>query len=241
MTLNGTPCRVYCKEFVARSPLDQLKRLVRPSRAVRDMNASSLLHRYGFRTAQVVLAAEVRTGLFRSTSFLVTLEITEVRPVAHYLMQESGAAGSCSRRERRRLLRRFGLAIGRMHRYGIAHGDLRERNTLVRRREGSWEFFFIDNERTRKWFRLPDRARRKNLVQVNMLPWGISHTDRLRFFRAYLRMNPALRPRYKQWAGRIMAVTRRRLLSLKERGRLGKTTWCLTAAEECARQKDNEA
>jgi GrpB-like predicted nucleotidyltransferase (UPF0157 family) len=241
MTLNGTPCRVYCKEFVARSPLDRLKRLIRPSRAVREMNASFLLNRHGFRTAQVVLAAEGRTGLLQSTSFLVTLEITDVQPVAHYLIPESDAAGSCSLEERRRLLRQFGLTIGRMHRYGIAHGDLRERNTLVRRRDDRWEFFFIDNKRTRKWFRLPGHARRKNLVQVNMVPWGINHTDRLRFFRAYLRMNPAPRPRYKQWAGRIMAVTRRRLLSLQERGRLGKTAWLLAAAEERAERKENEA
>jgi len=232
VAFNGIERRVYCKEFVERSALDRLKHLVRPSRAVRDMNASSMLSRRGFQAAQVVLAGEVRTGLLKSTSFLVTLEIADAHPISLYLIQKSDAVGVCSLEERRQLLRQFGQTVGRMHHGNIAHGDLRVGNTLVRRTDGRWEFFFIDNERTRKWFHLPDRLRLRNLVQVNMLPRGISHTDRLRFFQAYLLMNPSVRPRYKRWAKRIMAVTHRRLLFLKRLGRLGETTWRLTPADE---------
>ncbi len=237
----GTERCVYCKEFVERSVLDRLKHLVRPSRAVRDMNASSMLRRYGFQTAQVVLAGDVRTGLLKNTSFLVTLEITDAKSIFCCLVQEPETTGPCSWKERRRLLRQFGLTVGRMHHEHIAHGDLRPGNTLVRRTNGRWEFCFIDNERTRKWLRLPSHLRLKNLVQVNMLSQGISHTDRVRFFQAYLLMNPSVRPRYKHWARRIMAVTRQRWLSLQERGRLGETPCGHATTADPAPRRDNEA
>jgi hypothetical protein len=97
-----------------------------------------------------------------------------------------------------------------MHRAGIIHGDLRPGNVLARKVADGWEFFFLDNERTRKWPWLPMRLRLKNLVQINMLPEGISRTDRMRFFQAYMLANPSVCAAYKEWAERIMTRTRRR-------------------------------
>ena len=141
---------------------------------------------------------------------MATVEAPDAIPMYHHLLGEPGGTPRCTGRQRRQLLHVLGEAVGRMHRAGIVHGDLRPGNILARKSDGRWEVFFIDNERTKKWPFLPNRLRLKNLVQINMLPSDVSKTDRLRFFHAYLLLNPSVRPRYKEWARKAMSITRRR-------------------------------
>jgi tRNA A-37 threonylcarbamoyl transferase component Bud32 len=210
-TFNGERVGVYFKEYLDRSLWDRLKHLVRPSRAVRATGASQMLGRHGFHVPEIICLGSFGAGL-RARSFLATREVTDGVPVYKYLMPAPPTLASvpCSLREKRQLLRQFGQTVGRMHRAGIAHGDLRPGNILARRAHGGWEFFFIDNERTRKWPFLPTHLRLKNLVQINMLPWGVTNTDRLRFFQAYLLMNPKVRRGFRKWAGKIMRLTYKR-------------------------------
>ena len=118
-------------------------------------------------------------------------------------------------RNKRELIKAFGKTIGKMHALGIFHGDLRLGNILIRRIESGLQFFFLDNERTRKFSRLRGVLRLKNLVQVNMFRKGISNTDRLRFFKAYLEENPAIARVRKSWAQKIIIKTDKRLTSKK--------------------------
>jgi len=98
-----------------------------------------------------------------------------------------------------------------MHAAGIFHGDLRLGNILAKEENNGWHFFLIDNERTRKFRRLPSRLRLKNLVQVNMLNSdGITKTDRMRFFKAYFKENPLMTYKRKRWVERIIEKTDRR-------------------------------
>jgi predicted unusual protein kinase regulating ubiquinone biosynthesis (AarF/ABC1/UbiB family) len=98
-----------------------------------------------------------------------------------------------------------------MHAAGIFHGDLRLGNVLVQKNEGQWRFFFIDNERTKKFYRLPSRLRLKNLVQINMFRYDIGNTDRLRFFKAYLKENPSTVRKRNKWGKKVITKTNLRL------------------------------
>lgn len=61
----------------------------------------------------------------------------------------------------------FGRTIGDLHRCGFLHGDLRWRNVLTRWDRGQWQFFFIDNDRTKRYrFGIPFYGRLKNLTQI---------------------------------------------------------------------------
>jgi tRNA A-37 threonylcarbamoyl transferase component Bud32 len=194
--------RIYLKEYVARSWLDRVKHLVRVSRARRAIRGALLLARIGLKTPEII-----GSGTLGPRCFLATAEATEARSLYEYV---GTSCPSSTLSLRRRMLRRLGDEIGRMHQAGIVHGDLRPGNILVRRTGQDWEFFFIDNERTKRWPCMPWRLRRKNLVQLNMLPRGITRTDRLRFFQAYLLANPSVRLDYRRWARDVMRVTRRR-------------------------------
>ena len=200
----------YFKEYVRRSWLDWLKGLVGLNRAVRAFRASLMLADAGFLSPTVVAAGWLGHDRLRRRSFLITEEVADAQRAYEYLISQSSSQRPCTLRERRDLLRSLGRTIGRMHRAGIVHGDLRPGNVLARQAPGGWEFFLIDNERTRKWPWVPRRLRLKNLVQINMLPPGISRTDRMRFFQAYMLANPSVCAAYKPWATRIMMRTRRR-------------------------------
>jgi tRNA A-37 threonylcarbamoyl transferase component Bud32 len=196
---------VYLKEYVARSWLDRVKGLVRGNRAGQAVRGSMLLARIGLKTPQIVA---VRT--LRQRCFMATIEVAGAHPAHEYFREGCELYASTTTAERRQILRQLGCEVGRMHRAGIVHGDLRPGNILVRRADRGWEFFFIDNERTRRWRRIPRKRRRKNLVQLNMLPHEISNTDRLRFFQAYILANPSVRLDYREWASDVTATTHRR-------------------------------
>jgi len=83
-----------------------------------------------------------------------------------------------------------------MHAGGIFHGDLSIGNVLVVREEQKWRFFFIGNERTKKFYRLHARLRLKNLVQINMFRYGINNTEPLYQHSASQLYRPPILPSF---------------------------------------------
>lgn len=142
----------------------------------------------------------------------MTLEVEGAKPIYQFIANKPKELTEHQLRRERDLIRTFGRIVGKMHAAGIFHGDLRLGNILARYEQDNWQFFFLDNERTKKFHRLPARLRLKNLVQVNM--WrssAIFNTDRMRFFEAYISANPCVQKRYNRWAQKIIAKTNCRL------------------------------
>jgi glycosyltransferase involved in cell wall biosynthesis len=78
--------------------------------------------------------------------------------------------------------------LGRLHKDGIYHGDLKAVNVLVRT-EPERGFPLVDTDRVRFFARPVDRRRRvKNLAQLSAsIPVCVSLSERLRFLRRYAR------------------------------------------------------
>lgn len=104
-----------------------------------------------------------------------------------------------------------------MHLLGIVHGDLLPGNILVDESQPKAKFVFLDNDRTRKLLRtLPVKLVVRNLVQLGRFPLpGITLTDRLRFFKAYIEENPRFSGREKQLLNMIVIRTRERVLEIE--------------------------
>jgi hypothetical protein len=89
---------------------------------------------------------------------------------------------------KREALKRAAALIRQFHLRGFVHGDLVAANILVAHAAGQAVFYFMDNDRTRRypsW--LPQSLWKRNLVQLNRMPLpGITLQDRVRFLRAYL-------------------------------------------------------
>lgn len=219
VAFDGRDRTVYLKEYVDRSAWDALKHMVRASRARRAFAASMMLAAQGFNAPEIVALGEICRAFAFKKGFLVTFEVTASEAIYVLLGEDSYGLDPAALRRKRDLLRALGHTVGRMHARGIVHGDLRPGNILGRYENGRWLLFFLDNERTRRLPWLPARLRRKNLVQVGMVPGGVSRTDYFRFWRAYLAECPQLRPQHKRWARKVYARTVERLNRCERRAR----------------------
>jgi len=213
VSLDGVAHPLYLKKYLCRSTLDFVKHLFRPSRAKRAFNATLMLQKNGFDAPAVIGLFEHCTGPFCTNNLLLTEEVENSKSMPQLLTDICQSSGGDTFVRKRALIEAFGRTIGQMHAKGIFHGDLRLGNVLVVREEQQWRFFFIDNERTKKFYHLPDRLRLKNLVQINMFRCGITNTDRLRFFKTYLKDNPVVANNRQDWAVKILARTSFRLRS----------------------------
>jgi len=166
------------KQYLNRSPLDALKNLLRPCRAQRAFKAAQMLKQYGFSTPDVVAAGKKTFAGITTRNFLVTREIKDFVSLPEILIKNTPG--------KRELIRQFGEVVGKMHANNIFHGDLRLGNVLVKTDNNQSVFIFLDNERTKKFSRLPKRLLLKNLVQISMFHGYISNSDRIHFLDAYL-------------------------------------------------------
>jgi len=212
ISFNGIGHTFYLKQYLCRSTLDFAKHLFRPSRAKRAFNASLMLQQNGLDAPDVIGLFERRVGPFHTDNLLLTQEVEKAKSVPQLLTDIYQNSDANTLVHKRTLIIAFAKTIGQMHANGIFHGDLRLGNVLVVKEGQKWWFFFIDNERTKKFYRLPARLRLKNLVQVNMLRSDtITNTDRMRFYKAYLKENPLMVHKRNKWGKKIVTKTDHRL------------------------------
>jgi tRNA A-37 threonylcarbamoyl transferase component Bud32 len=201
---------LYLKEYFYRSFLDVIKHLFRPSRAKRAFNAALMLEENGFSSPEIIALGELRKGFFNSVNFLITRELAEAEAI--YNIPEKNWLSTLTLHDKRDFLKQLGKTIGRMHGAGIFHGDLRVGNIFAEKSQGQWRFFFLDNERTKKYRHLPKGLRLKNLVQINMLGSNyVSNTDRMRFFKSYCEQGIDAQQNSRDLARIIMVKTHGRL------------------------------
>jgi tRNA A-37 threonylcarbamoyl transferase component Bud32 len=210
----------YCKQYHCRSAWDFIKHAFRPSRAKRTIQAAVMLEANGFASPAIIAMGDRSKGPFCFENFLLTREVQDASPIYAFFPQHFSVPDRMQ--AKRDFIRALGHFVGRLHAANISHGDLRLGNILVRsslnqqpaasNQQLVVDFFLLDNERTVKYARLPNRLRLKNLVQVNMYRHtGLSRTDRLRLFKAYLYENPHLASAWKTWAQKVARKTFRRL------------------------------
>jgi hypothetical protein len=203
----------FIKESLYRSGWDFIKYIFRSGRAIRDFKAALMLKNYGFNSPQVIALMLFKKVFFTAKSFLVTGAIDNAKPLNCFIIENNQLP------DRRSLTKALGGIIGKMHNLGIFHGDMRMGNILVKKENSSWQVFFLDNERTKKYKRLPGRLRIKNLVQINIITPvdALTKTDRMRFLKYYLLENKELIPRREDLANEVMVKTNRRMVKIIQR------------------------
>ena len=201
----------YLKIYGRSGRLGGLKDLARDSKAFRALKQGEALSECGFHVPLAVAAGEERILGVLKRAFLLTLGISGSL-LPEFILEHYCPPLNPTRLEKKReYLRRLAREIRGLHRKGFVHGDLVPYNILVREQGSDLTFFYLDNDRTRRypvWFR--HGLWKRNLVQLNrfVLP-GISLQDRMRFLRAYLGEQPRGR-RERRLMRRLEARTRKR-------------------------------
>ena len=168
------------------------KDLLRDSNAVRALKQGEALAGQGLHVAPAVAAGEERSRGALKRAFLLTADV-DAQPLAALLREQfTPPLDRPTLARKRKWLSELALEIRRLHKLGFVHGDLVPSNILARPELEEVVFFYMDNDRTRRypaWF--PQRLWRRNLVQLNrfVLP-GMSLQDRMRFLRRYLGEKP---------------------------------------------------
>ena len=164
-------------------------------RAWRAFRMGEALGAAGFRAPETVLVAS-RGG----AGLLVT------RDVGGEELLAAAARLGAEKAPKRRLLRRLGAEVARLHAAGFVHGDLVPTNVRV----CGDAFVFLDNDRTRRSALLVALTARRNLVQLGrfVVP-RLTATDRARVLVAYAAgrgLGRARRRRLASWlVGKIIA------------------------------------
>ncbi len=220
---------VFVKQFHTRSRFDQCKQLVRKSRAMKAITADSMLNALGFIAPRtLIIGWQQRYGI-KTRFFTVSTALEGYSDIYNQVEAFGKLETKALRRQAKRgFLIALGTATATLHKANISHGDMRPGNVFCKlvaskpsnTKEGdTWEFAYIDNERTKKHWCLPTRMRIKNLVQLNLLisPY-ISRSDRLCFFQAYCDHC------YSEFNDRLLSQvldkTRRRIIRLLNTNRI---------------------
>jgi tRNA A-37 threonylcarbamoyl transferase component Bud32 len=212
ISIDGIEREVYFKQYLCGSALRFIKSIFQRSRARRAFEAAMMLAKNGFDTPAVIAMGECRDGFFHKKSFLATFAVENSKTIYQFIPENSRISDKEQLQSLRQLIQAFGRTVGRMHAKNIFHGDLRLSNVLGRREGNCWRFFFLDNERTKRFDRLPFELRVKNLVQVNMVRRdNLGNTDRMRFFREYCAENKISKRQSKALAEKVIEKTNWRL------------------------------
>jgi hypothetical protein len=208
---------LYLKTHYPLGVPEKLKDFFRVSKAFRALKQADALSQEGLRAPVVVGAGEQRVYRYLEKAFVLTVGL-EGSTLPVFLKENLAApVGGASLRRKREFLSGLASEVRRFHRLGFVHGDLTPYNIFVGPEDSGPTFFFMDNDRTRRYPRWwPQKLWKRNLVQLNrfILP-GITLQDRMRFLRTYLGENfrKKRKRRLVRWLERN---TRRRWLERHE-------------------------
>jgi tRNA A-37 threonylcarbamoyl transferase component Bud32 len=206
----GRANELYVKRYLYRNTTDFLKHFFRKSRASRAFQAHLMLKKNGFDTPFPCAAIEKKFGPIKLRNSLIIREVKNTTPLYAFFESRKASQLLPSRQKRSELIKAMGRTVGKLHQKHIGHGDLRAGNILVKYQNQNWQFYFIDNERTKQYKNLPVKVRLKNLVQLNLLK-NISATDKMRFFREYTKENANLVTDSHRLASAVIEATKKRL------------------------------
>ncbi|MBW2056321.1 MAG: hypothetical protein JRJ26_02380 [Deltaproteobacteria bacterium] len=180
--------RVCVKQYRYERPWDRWRNSIRRPKGKASWVAGNTLFRLGFSPLKPLAYAERRRLGLLQEAFFITESCVGDTELDRYLVQRFEEK---PRSHLRRFIEEFAGWLGSLHGAGIYHRDLKTCNILVRERPDGWSFSLLDLEDVTQGTAVGSEEVLRNLVQINCsIPGFLSYTDRVRFFKAYLRSNP---------------------------------------------------
>jgi len=184
---------------------DRFKEHFRRSRGLKAWIAGNGLKARGIPSLRPLGLVEKRDwqGL-RESSFL--MEVSEAdQEVDRYIIKSLKDFT-----ERRSFIKAFVQWFSQCHKMGVYHRDMKTCNILVSKDGGTWNFHLLDLEDVRLDKKVREKELFKTFLQLNTsTPKIITTTDRFRFFKEYLRLNPVIENR-KVFLRRLIEESRQR-------------------------------
>ena len=115
-------------------------------------------------------------------------------------------------KERRSFIEAFAKWLSHYHQLNLYHQDMKTCNMIISKTGEAWNFFLLDLEDVRLDEKVGKKEVFKSFFQLNTsTPKMVTTTDRFRFFRAYIRLNPVVKDQ-KSFLRRLINESKRREL-----------------------------
>lgn len=183
------------------------------SGALRSLKGTGILGRARIASARPVAALEKRRFGILHSSFFITDEIVGGKTADAYWMENlRGTTRPDGFRCRRRFIERLAELFHSLHEERVYHNDLKDANILAVGHDGHADcaLFLLDLEGVRRCYRLGERRRVKNLVQLyRTLGKYLSRSQQLVFLKTYLGTSFLEPGRKRKWVVRVLRRARR--------------------------------
>ncbi len=186
---DNTIQNVVIKQYSSKSALRIIKNIFRRSAGKRAWIAGNGLRVYGFNTPEPMALMEQKMFGINTDSYLIMEEIQDSMEMDRYILKNFHDQSSIKYFiKKKSLINNLAETIGKMHNHNIFHYDLKTCNIMVKEKDESLEFIFLDFDKVSFDEKITIRQKAKNLAQINLsTPKLITVTDRLRFLKEYLR------------------------------------------------------
>ena len=115
-------------------------------------------------------------------------------------------------KERRSFIKAFAKWLSHYHQLNLYHQDMKTCNMIISKTKEAWNFLLLDLEDVRLDKKVREKEVFRSFLQLNTsTPKMVTTTDRFRFLRAYLRLNPVVKDQ-KSFLKRLIDESKRREL-----------------------------
>jgi tRNA A-37 threonylcarbamoyl transferase component Bud32 len=180
--------KVVVKEFRTPHLRDRLKDRFRRSKGLKAWIAGNGLQVRKIISVKPLALAEGKDEEGSRGSFLIMEALAQGHELDRYILQ-----GFMDFGEKLRFIRTCAGWLADLHQREIFHRDMKTCNVIAWDRDDSWNFCLLDLEDVVLNRRVGEKRVLRSLLQLNTsTPRTMTRTDRLRFFKEYLRKNPVV-------------------------------------------------
>lgn len=197
--------KICVKQFRYPNFWNRFKEHFRHSKGLKAWIAANGLRARGILCLKPLALVERRNGWGLKESFFLMETRETDQEMDRYLLKRFGDFN-----EKRLFVKRFARWLSHFHQMDLYHKDMKACNIFVSGNRGDWDFRLLDLEDVLLDEKVDERKLFKNFLQLNTsIPKTITRTDRMRFFREYLVLNPIINNRMV-FLRRLMEESRRR-------------------------------
>ena len=195
---DNTMRNVVVKQYKAGCAGCLIKNIFRGSAGRKAWIAGNGLRVYGFNTPLPLALIEEKISGITTDSYVIMEEVKDSLEMDRYILKNFNRTppdtdqlhhSPCEKiKKKRAFINTFVKTLGKMHNHNIFHHDLKSCNIMVKEKDKSFDFTFLDFDKVSFNEKVTVRKRVKNLIQINLsTPRLITLTDRFRFLNEYLK------------------------------------------------------
>jgi tRNA A-37 threonylcarbamoyl transferase component Bud32 len=197
--------KICVKEFRYPHWIDRLKENFRTSKGLRAWIAGNGLKTRDISCLGVMAYVERRNRLGVKESFLLMEASEKGQEMDRYVFK-----GFQTVQRKRLFIKSFAQWLSGLHQRDIFHRDMKACNILVSDAGEGWRFQLLDLEDVRLGQKVNEEQVFRTLLQLNTsIPKGISHADRMRFYKEYCRHHPVIQDK-KGFLSKLIRKSRER-------------------------------